>query len=158
VGWWDDQATGRVRRLWTEAKERAAVDRARQSPAEQMAAECRAYLDGRLAEHLEASRGAAPVWTWTNLLAHGTPLALRAVAQGSAGGGRDWRRARGELARDVLALAGRAGPLRRIQFAVLLPLEDTLAVSGAAVLWRPTEWADRVQAALEGWEATAGPA
>jgi len=112
-----------------------------------LAEECEAFLSGGLVEHIESRR--APVWTWTNLLAHGTEEELRAESFASSSD--EWRKARAYLASSLLALASTCGPLEEIQKRVLIPLELELAARPEVEAWEPRGWASAVERAFEAY-------
>lgn len=117
-----------------------------------LVADCEAFLGGRLAERLEDLGTRVPNWAWTNLLAHGSTAALRREVEGtqrlSQPQSRDWRRARGFLAAEVLANTGSMPSLGLLQANVLQPLEIRLAESPATRWWGPAQWAVHVSALL----------
>ncbi len=108
--------------------------------------ECEAFLAGRLADGAEV---VVPVWTWTNLLAHGSEEDL--ARESLEGSGDDWRKARAYLASSLLALASTNGPLEEIQQRVLVPLELDLAARPEVAAWEPRGWASAVEHALESY-------
>lgn len=110
-----------------------------------LVAECEAFLSGGLTDLLETKR--PPVWTWTNLLAHGNGEDLRSASFDASCD--DWRRARAYLASSLLALAATYGPLEEIQKQVLVPLELDLASRPEVRSWEPRGWASTVERALE---------
>ncbi len=117
-----------------------------------LADEAEAYLDGRIAERLEASGVAVPVWAWTNLLAHGGERDLRMEATHEARWwvhpGERWREARSYLATLVVRLGTILGPIEDLQRQVLLPLEAEITTLQDACAWQPGDLARHVEAAL----------
>lgn len=125
--------------------------RAGTAHAGELAADCEAYLQGRLAEHVDARGERVPVWAWTNLLAHGRPSDLRRASAGhrvGPPGTRKWRAARGYLAVEVLEAAERQGSLSDLQASVLVPLELSLAGRSEVVHWNCSRWVHAVRSAL----------
>jgi hypothetical protein len=117
-----------------------------------LVADSEAFLLGDLAEEMDGRQGRVPVWTWTNLLAHGSEDDLHAVGQGprvrlSASADR-WRAARSYLVEEVFDLAERYGPLTELQHKVLVPLELELASSAEVDWWGPGQWVNAVRARL----------
>jgi hypothetical protein len=127
----------------------------RRDPGEgQLVAECEAFLAGALADTLAQVDGRVPVWTWMNLLAHGSAADLRAacvpppspVLAGLPG---DWRSARTFLAGEVLDLVDTGQTtLAALQREILVPLELDLGSRQAAARWRPGDLVTAVLAAL----------
>lgn len=126
----------------------------RRDPGEaQLVAECEAFLTGAMAETLGGFDGRVPVWTWMNLLAHGTAADLRTARVSPSptlgGGPRDWGRARSFLAGEVLDLVETGQvTLVALQREVLVPLELDLVSRQAAVRWGPGDLVTGVLAAL----------
>ena len=125
----------------------------RSASGSELLAECEAFLTGRLAEMVLRRDGYAPVWTWTNLLAHGTEVEVRQeydADQRPSGTVEDgWRAARSYLAGQVLELAGRLGSLGEVQRTVLVPLELQLAGRATVEWWDEGQWVSAVDGALE---------
>lgn len=119
----------------------------------QLVAECEAFATGRLAELYQQRDGYVPVWTWTNLLAHGDVGVLRrayAVEQDRPiFSEQRWQAARSFLAGEVLALGLSEGPLAEVQRSVLVPIELDLAKDRSADSWLPARWVSTVVAALD---------
>ena len=113
--------------------------------ANRLVEECEAFLSGRLVDQM-AER--IPVWTWTNLLAHGSEEDLRAAASIEPSGD-EWRKARASLAANLLATASTYGPLDEVQRRVLIPLELELASRPEVPSWESRGWASTVERALE---------
>jgi hypothetical protein len=61
----------------------------------------------------------------------------------------EWRAARSYLAVEVLNLAAEFGPLAELQRRVLVPLEQRLASRPEVAGWRPRQWVESVEAALD---------
>ena len=125
-----------------------------------LAAECEAYLHGRLAEYWEAQGNAVPVWTWTNLLAHGSDAQLADSVHRPAKPrrtGRSWQIARSYLAYEVLDLTSEDITLEELQSSVLVPLELKLAAHPEVGRWTPRRWVDTVDAAIRNQHSTLGP-
>src|SRR6185312_6688949 len=119
----------------------------RDLPGGVLASECAAYLNGTLAEFWEEQGTAVPVWTWTNLLAHGSESQIHASLYRSSKPrrtGRSWRIARSYLAYQVLDLANEDCMLEDFQSTVLLPLELGLAARPEIEQWTPRRWVDTV--------------
>ena len=94
-----------------------------------LADECAAVLEGRYADALAGAGMPVPMWTWVNLLAHGTEDELREAA-GTLGASERWVQARAFLAGEVLDAASAPGAsLRALQHEVLVPLELALAAA-----------------------------
>lgn len=118
-----------------------------------IAAECEAFLAGRLVEHLLALDSPnIPGWTWTNLLAHGTVddlrhprIDLESVYVHDIDA---WCQARAYLAREILGLTGPAGSLRHVQAVALVPLELELASRSEAHCYFPGQWVKTVLSVL----------
>lgn len=121
--------------------------------AEELAAECEAFLAGRYAERVEDLPAPVPVWAWTNLLAHGSAEDLRAATvtpRRAAAGVRSWHSARAYLAVEVIEAAERYGSLSELQESVLVPLELSLAGRAHVDHWSCNRWVRTVRAALAG--------
>ena len=96
--------------------------RQRDLPGGVLASECEAFLNGTLAEYWEERGTAVPVWTWTNLLAHGSESQITdSVHRPSKPRrtGRSWRIARSYLAYEVLELTREDFTLEELQSTVL---------------------------------------
>jgi hypothetical protein len=112
-----------------------------------LAGECEAYLNGALAEYLEERGTSVPVWTWTNLLAHGNASQIAESvhhAPRPRRTGRSWRIARAYVAYEMLDGIARGSSLEELQSAVLLPLERELASDPDVERWTPRRWVDAV--------------
>jgi hypothetical protein len=113
--------------------------------------ECEAFLNGSLAELWEERGTGVPVWTWTNLLAHGSATqihdSLRRPAK-QRWTGRSWRIARSYLAHQVLEVATEDYTLEELQLRTLLPLELALAARCEVEHWTPRRWLDTVDEAI----------
>jgi len=124
----------------------------RRAPGDEVLAnECAAYLEGRLAEHWERHGFVVPVWSWANLLAHGTREVIAdAVArpQGGRRFARQWRIARSYMANVLLELADGPRQLVALQTEVLIPLELEMATLPAVNRWSPRQWVDAVDWAI----------
>jgi hypothetical protein len=121
--------------------------------------ECEAYLNGRLAEFWEEQGTAVPVWTWTNLLAHGSESRIHDSlyrASKPRRTGRSWRIARSYLAYRVLDLACEDFTLAEFQSMVLLPLELELAARPEVEGWTPRLWVDTVDELIRSQPSTLG--
>jgi hypothetical protein len=131
----------------------------RHLPGGVLASECEAYLHGTLAEFWEAQGAAVPVWTWTNLLAHGSESqihdSLRLTSK-QRRTGRSWRIARSFLAYQVLDLACEELTLEELQSTVLLPLELGLAAHPEVERWTPRRWVDTVDEVIRNQHLTLG--
>jgi len=119
--------------------------------ANELAAECEAFLAGRYPEYLAYRGYPVPAWAWTNPLAHAsedqlrTMISTRGDAMGSAGG---WPQACCYVAGELLDLAERRGPLIELQARALVPLELGLISRREVARWRPGTWAVTVMAVL----------
>jgi hypothetical protein len=125
-----------------------------------LAAECDAYLNGTLAEYWEENGTAVPVWTWTNLLAHGSDGQIADCVHRPAKPrrtGRSWQIARSYLAYEVLDLTREDIPLEELQSTVLIPLELELAAHPEVGRWTPRRWVDAVDDAIRNQHSTLGP-
>lgn len=121
--------------------------------------ECEAYLNGTLAEFWEEQGTAVPVWTWTNLLAHGSESRIHDSLYGASKPrrtGRSWRIARSYLAYQILDLASEHFTLEEFQSTVLLPLEFELAARPAVEGWTPRRWVDTVDELIRSQPSTLG--
>lgn len=127
--------------------------------AEELIADCEAFLAGRYAEHLEARGRRVPAWAWVNLLAHGTGdelAAARHLVQDGTDPRSQWRAARAFLAREVLEAAVAAGTtLDDLQRRVLIPLELEL-MGWPAALWGPRHVVLRVLGVLRPRSGSSG--
>lgn len=114
--------------------------------------ECEAFLTGRLAELVLDRDGYAPVWMWTNLLAHGSEADIRgehAADRRMSGAVEDgWLAARSYLAGQVLELSSRFGSLAEVQRTGLVPLELDLAARTTVEWWSEGQWVAAVNGAL----------
>lgn len=131
----------------------------RDLPGGVLGVECEAYLNGTLAEFWEEQGTAVPVWTWTNLLAHGSESQLHESLYHSARPrrtGRSWRIARSYLAFQVLDLASEDFTLEQFQSAALLPLELELAARPEVDRWTPRRWVDTVEELIRSQHSTLG--
>jgi hypothetical protein len=116
-----------------------------------IALESEAFLLGNLVEYWDDKGMEVPVWSWMNLLAHGTarqigqwvirPDRPRQV-------GRSWRVARSYLAFEVLDLTDTEFTLAELQASVLIPLELEMASRPDVAAWTPRQWVDLVEDAL----------
>ncbi|HWF15779.1 MAG TPA: hypothetical protein VG244_06320 [Acidimicrobiales bacterium] len=125
-----------------------------------LAMESEAYLNGTLAEFWEEQGTDVPVWTWTNLLAHGTGGQIDDCVHRPAKPrrtGRSWRIARCYLAYEVLDLTSEDMTLEELQSTVLIPLELELAAHPEVGHWTPRRWVDAVDAAIRNQHSTLGP-
>jgi hypothetical protein len=119
--------------------------------ANELAAECEAFLAGRYPQYLTYRGHPVPTWAWTNPLAHAsedqlrTMISTRGDAMGSAGG---WPQACCYVAGELLDLAERRGPLIELQARTLVPLELGLISRREVARWRPGTWAVTVMAVL----------
>lgn len=124
-----------------------------------LAMECEAYLHGRLAEVLEEQGTSVPVWTWTNLLAHGSESQLYDSLHRPSTPrrtGRSWRIARTYLAYEVLDVTCEDFTLDELQSTILLPLELELAAHPEVERWTPRRWVDTVDEAIRNQHSTLG--
>lgn len=131
----------------------------RDLPGAVLASECEAYLNGTLAEFWEEHGTTVPVWSWTNLLAHGSEIQIRNSLHRSPRQrrtGRSWRIARSFLAYQVLDLACEEFTLEELQSAVLLPLELAFASHPEVERWTPRRWVDTVDEAIRSQHSTFG--
>lgn len=115
--------------------------------------ECEAFLSGRLAEEMERDEDPLPAWAWCNMLAHGTPRQLRAMAGGSLlqrfEASEAWERGLCFLAREILALVDEHRcTVEDIQRQVLVPLELEMSRDPGWVTTGPGLFVMRVVAAL----------
>ena len=114
-------------------------------------AECRAFLNGTLAEYWDEKGVIVPVWAWTNLLAHGSEemigeSVLRPARPRRTG--RSWRIARSYLAYRVLEHTDAQFTLRDLQASILIPLELEMAALPEVGRWTPRQWVDTVDHAI----------
>ena len=131
----------------------------RDLPGDVLALECEAYLTGTLAEFLEERGTSVPVWTWTNLLAHGTESQIAESLHRPSlprRTGRSWRIARSYLAYQVLDVTCEGFTLEELQSTVLLPLELDLAAHPEVERWTPRRWVDTVDEAIRDQHSTLG--
>jgi hypothetical protein len=130
----------------------------RDLPGGVLASECEAFLNGTLAEFWEEQGTAVPVWTWTNLLAHGSESLIHNSLHrpSKRGTGRSWRIARSFLAYQVLDLACRELSLEELQSTVLLPLEIELAAHPEVERWTPRRWVETVGEVIRNQHSTLG--
>jgi hypothetical protein len=134
-------------------RERAATPSASSVVAE----ECEAFLNGTLAEYWEDKGIDVPVWTWINLLAHGS--AAQIAHSVSRPGrtrrpGRSWAIARAYLAYEVLDLIDAEFTLADMQATVLVQLELELAARSEIRRWSPRQWVDTVDFAIRNTHLT----
>jgi hypothetical protein len=121
--------------------------------------ECEAYLNGTLAEYWEERATSVPVWTWTNLLAHGSAIEISESVQRPPKPrrtGRSWRIARSYLAYQVLDTICDEHPLEELQASVLIPLELELAAHAEVDRWTPRRWVEAVDDAIRNQHSTLG--
>ena len=116
-----------------------------------LARECRAFLNGTLADYWDGSGVIVPVWAWTNLLAHGSEemigeSVLRASRPRRTA--RSWRIARSYLAYRVLEHTDAEFTLRDLQASILVPLELEMAALPEVGRWTPRQWVDTVDHAI----------
>lgn len=119
--------------------------------------ECEAFLNGTLAEFLEERGTSVPVWTWTNLLAHGSESQIYDSLHRPSKPrrtGRSWRIARSYLAYQVLDVAREDLTLEDLQSTILLPLELELAAHPEVNRWTPRRWVDTVDDAIRNQHST----
>lgn len=131
----------------------------RDLPGGVLASECEAYLNGTLAEFWEQRGTAVPVWTWTNLLAHGSESQIRESLHRPSKqprSGRSWHIARSYLAYQVLDLAREDFTLKEFQSTVLLPLELELAAHPEVDRWTPRRWVETVDELIRNQHSTLG--
>lgn len=132
--------------------------RRRRAEERALVAETEAFLEGDLAERLEASAGYVPAWAWTNRLAHASEGQLAAeqgaVLQTEAASRGKWRQARAYLAGEVLRAAALYGSLAELQRDVLVPLEIELSRKYGPRGCRLADWVATVEVALR--QAVAG--
>lgn len=122
-----------------------------------LAMECEAYLNGTLAEFWEERRTLVPVWTWTNLLAHGSEDQISESLHRPPKPrrtGRSWRIARSYLAYQVLDITSEEFTLEELQSTILLPLELGLAAHPEVDHWTPRRWVDTVDDAIRNQHST----
>jgi hypothetical protein len=131
----------------------------RDLPGDVLALECEAYLNGTLAEFWEEQGTWVPVWTWTNLLAHGSESQILDSLQRPPRPrrtGRSWRVARTYLANQVMELASEECPLEELQSTILCPLELELAARPEVERWTPRRWVDMVAEVIRNQQSTMG--
>jgi hypothetical protein len=120
-------------------------------PADELVAECAAFLRGRYAPYLAGRGRPVPVWAWTSVLAHASEADLHELIRAPRGfapsAGR-WSVACAYVAGDVLDLADEHGSLAALQAAVLIPLELELATRRDIDHWGPRPWVDAITALL----------
>lgn len=122
-----------------------------------LATECEAYLNGTLAEFWEERGTSVPVWTWTNLLAHGSESQIYESLHRPTKPrrtGRSWRIARSYLAYQVLDITSEELTLEELQSTILLPLELGLAAHPEVDHWTPRRWVDTVDDAIRNQHST----
>jgi hypothetical protein len=121
--------------------------------------ECEAFLNGTLAEYWDDRGMYVPVWTWTNLLAHGSgALITETVARPYRNRrlARSWRIARSYLASEIFELVSPDYTLEELQATVLLPIELEMAASFEVSRWSPRQWVDVVDDAIRNQHSTLG--
>jgi hypothetical protein len=119
--------------------------------------ECEAFLHGTLAEYWDDKGLPVPPWAWLNLLAHGSENQIRAsIACPSRPrrASRSWRTARAYVAYALLTLLDAECTLADMQRSLLIPLEFQMAERPEVARWSPRQWADVVDVALHGEQAT----
>jgi len=134
------------------------VDRTWRAVEKEFVRACEAYLGGRYAAYLDDRGSPTPEWAWANILAHGSPDHLAALAAGArphrylSESTRTWEEAVSFLADEVLrAASAHPGGLPAIQREVLWPLENTLCRwSPYSQAMSPGHLVRAVTAALEG--------
>ena len=119
--------------------------------ADELVAECTAFLCGGYAPYLVEHCRPVPVWAWTNVLAHATEPELhnlmRAPDRLARASGR-WALACAYVAGEVLDVAERHGSLAELQAAVLVPLELELATRTEISSGSPRPWVMAVTTVL----------
>ena len=131
----------------------------RDLPGGVLASECEAYLHGTLAEFWEERGTAVPVWSWTNLLAHGTDTRIHESLNRSSKPrrtGRSWRIARSYLAYQVLDLVCEDFTLQEFQSTALIPLELELAAHPEVERWTPRRLVDAVDEVIRNQHLSLG--
>jgi hypothetical protein len=116
-------------------------------------------LSGTLAEFWEEGGTSVPVWSWTNLLAHGSESQLAESVHRPAKPrrtGRSWRIARTFLAFEVLDIVSDKFTLEDLQATILIPLEQELASQSEVERWTPRRWVDTVDHAIRNQHSTLG--
>lgn len=95
-----------------------------------LSGEAEAFLEGRLVEHLVAAHRKVPAWAVLNKVAHASVRELADLVEtdagtGSAGGvaGPLWLSAQRSLASRLVGGGARPDEIKRVQRAVLVPLE-----------------------------------
>ena len=122
-----------------------------------LASECAAFLNGTLAEYWEEEGTSVPVWSWTNLLAHGSQDQITDIVHHPSKPrrtGRSWRIARSYLAYEVLEIADGGVSLDELQATILIPLELELAAHPEVSRWTPRRWVDTVDEAIRNQHST----
>lgn len=125
--------------------------RQRDLPGGVLASECAAFLNGTLAEYWEEQGTSVPVWSWTNLLAHGTEDQITESVHHPSKPrrtGRSWRIARSYLAFELLEITAGGVSLGELQTTILIPLELELAAHPEVSRWTPRRWVDTVDEAI----------
>jgi hypothetical protein len=121
------------------------------SAADELAADCEAFLAGRYLEYLTRRGQPIPGWAWTNPLAHAPEEQLRSMISTrgqSMGPPSRWRHACCYVAGQLLDLAERRGPLAALQATALVPLELELISRRDVSGWNPSTWVTTVMAVL----------
>jgi hypothetical protein len=129
----------------------------REGRADEVAAECAAFLTANLVEHWEADGRAIPIWAWTNLLAPGSKeLIAQSISRPSRHRllARSWWIARAQLADLLLNLICGSCSLSELQHSVLIPLELELASLPEMSFWNHHQWVDAVSDALHHYDHT----
>jgi hypothetical protein len=119
--------------------------------ADDLAAECEAFLAGRYLEYVKDRGHPIPAWAWTNPLAHAPEEHLRnmiSTREDSIGPAGGWHHACCYLAGELLDLAERRGSLAELQATALIPLELELISRREPACRRPGTWVATVMAAL----------
>jgi hypothetical protein len=113
--------------------------------------ECEAFLNGTLADYWDQKGADVPVWTWTNMLAHGSVAEIAELGRQAPRARRpvrNWRTARAVVAREVLDLVDAEFTLRQLQLLILMPLELEMAARPEVNRWTPRQWLDVVDYAI----------
>lgn len=143
---------------WVRARRHAHTERSRATTRmseEEPTADVAAFLLGHYADVLEDAGTPVPVWAWTNVLAHGSPRDLRAVAHDSYEGwtdSRHWHSGRALLAAEMLARMRRGVTLVDLQHELLVPLELELARRRDVWRWSPEQLVHAVRSAMTAYE------